>query len=47
MAGNILVDEQTKKELICAIQNSDMPLICKELLIKIVEGVGNDDKGSI
>lgn len=47
MAGNILVDEQTKKELIYAIKHSDMPLICKELLIKIVEGVGNDDKGSI
>lgn len=47
MAGNILIDEQTKKELLCAIKNSDMPIICKELLVKIVEGVENDDKGSI
>lgn len=47
MAGNILVDEQTKKELICAIQNSDMPLVFKLFLSEIVEGVGNDDKGSI
>lgn len=47
MAGSILIDEQTRKELLCAIQNSDMPIIIKELLVKIVEGVGNDDKGSI
>lgn len=47
MDGSILIDEQTKKELLCAIKNSDMPIICKELLVKIVEGAGNDDKGSI